>query len=290
MSNSTTNRLLLINSILLALILCLLIFVNYDDLKYKLSSDSSDSFSIDDENNEEVRHYQKQDSIEVDYKGLKNDTINLPTKISELITAELDSVNWNEALSMEDMFSLYHETVFAQNFPSSYGIGTSFFVITYSNSTANLCHACKGKVSLFEFQGKDENWQLIRKYLAFGYGDEDALNPRGLELARIGYDNKYGVVVHTGYSNMGHDQETKSVYSVVNDSLKLVFDFKFYEYYNDYPKDIEYTDGYSSTRILNSKKAYFDIETKSEDIEWSDRTSVNRFVFNGEEYVESNRD
>jgi hypothetical protein len=40
-------------------------------------------------------------------------------------------------------------------------------------------------------------------------------------------------------------------------------------------------------RFLKSNKAWFDIETKSDETKWNDKTpgAVKRFEFNGEEYV-----
>lgn len=285
---SSTNRILILNSILLVLIIAILIIVNYDDLKYKFSRDNSDSHNMSYSDDEEEMHFQKQDTLNVDFEGLRNDTINLPENIIQILTAELERFNWNEALKMKDLYSLYHETVFARKFNTDYGNGRSFIVITFSNSTANLCHACRGKISLFEFQNKNENWQLIRKYPAFASGDEFALEPRGFDLVRIGNKNKYAVIVHTGYSGQGHDQESKSVYTEADHSFNQVFEFTSYEYYIDYPKDIEYTDGYSSMRILESNKDYFDIETKSDETDWNDKTPVafKHFVFNGKEYIE----
>ena len=290
MQTTFTSKLLIVNSILLVLILLLVVFVNYDDLKYKLT-DEFYSYISADEYDGELKHYVKQDSVKVDFEGLKDDIIDLPENILKTIETELYSFNWNESLNLEVLNSLYHETVFVQQFPSDYGIGKSLFVITYSNSSANLCHGCKGRISLFELQNVDKNWQLVRKYLAFGYGDEDALEPRGIKLEKIGNDKKYAVVVHTGYSgNFGHDVEYKSVYTEVNDSLNLVFDFTCYETYYDTPTtDIEYTEGFSDFRIIQSEKEFFNIETKSEELEWEDKTpsQVKRYVFNGKEYVDS---
>lgn len=100
------------------------------------------------------------------------------------------------------------------------------------------------------------------------------------------------MVLHTGYSGIGgHEMEFKRIYTEVNDTLKLVFDFTSYEYYYDPQPDTEYTEGYSEFRILESSKEFFDIETKSEETEWEDKTSgaVKRFVFDGKEYVEKTR-
>lgn len=133
---------------------------------------------------------------------------------------------------------------------------------------------------------------MTRSFLAFGNGNEYGLEPLGCELVRIGKNNNFAVIVHTSYSgNGGHEKKSQLVYSVIGEELKPVFDFTAYEYYFDYPKDIEYTDGYSNMRILKSNKAWFDIETKSEDSEWHDKTpgAVKHFVFNGEEYVEANK-
>ena len=133
---------------------------------------------------------------------------------------------------------------------------------------------------------------MTRNFLAFGNGNEYGLEPLGYDLVRIGKNNKYALIVHTSYSgNGGHEKKSQLVYSVIDQELKLVFDFTAYEYYFDYPQDIEYTDGYSSMRILESDKAFFDIETKSEETKWYDKTpgAVIHFVFNGEDYVESDK-
>jgi hypothetical protein len=280
------KRIIPLISILLVSILAFFLVIHSDNVKRKLHFGSSDSFNTVNVNTEQEDHFLKQNSIQVYYEGLKNDTFKIPEHITKTIEIELGRANWNEALAMEDLYNLYHETVFAQSFPSESGKSKSFYVITYTNSGANHCHGCRGGISLFKFQQKIENWQLDHKFIAFGYGDEYGLEPQKIKFVRIGNKNKLAVIVHTGYSYMGHDKETESVYTEVNDSMKLVFDFTSYEYYNDYPSDIEYTDGYSDMRIIKSNKAYFDIETKCEGIEWKDKSSVRRFVFNGKEYIE----
>jgi hypothetical protein len=100
------------------------------------------------------------------------------------------------------------------------------------------------------------------------------------------------VIVQTDYSgNGGHEVQSQAVYSEVGCSMDLVFDFTNYEHYEDYPKEIEYTEGYSNMHLMKSDKAWFDIETKSEDSDWHDKTpgAVKHFVFNGKEYVEAIR-
>lgn len=288
----STNRLLVLILILMVLIFALLIIVNYEDLKYRFSRDTSDSNNMYYTGDDEEKYYPKQDTLKVDFEGLKNDTINLPENIIQILAAGLDSFNWNEALKRKDLYSLYHETVFARNLDSDKGKDKWLIVITFSNSTANLCHACIGKISLFEFRKKNEKWQLSRKNLAFAYGDEFGFEPRGLELVRIGNKNKYAVIVHTGYSGQGHERESKLVYAAVDNLFIRVFEFTSYEYYNDYPKDIEYTEGYSDMRILESNKDYFDIETKSYETDWNDKTpgAVKHFVFNGSKYEEKQVD
>jgi hypothetical protein len=162
-------------------------------------------------------------------------------------------------------------------------------IITFSNYTGNLYHAAAGRISLFEFQKDQQNWQLAKYYPAFGYGTEYGMEPLGCELVRIGTKNKYAVIVQTNYSgNGGHEVESQSVYAEVDSKFQLVFDFTNYEYYNDPPEGFEYSEGYQNMRIPVSNKPWFDIETKSEETEWNDNTSgaVKRFVFNGKEYVE----
>ena len=114
------------------------------------------------------------------------------------------------------------------------------------------------------------------------------MEPLWCKIVRIGTNNKYALIVQTNYSgNGGHELETQSVYSEVGCSFELVFDFTNYEHYEDYPKDFEYTEGYSNMRIVKSNKAWFDIETRCEGTEMNDNTpgTVKRFVFNGKEYV-----
>ena len=84
MQTTFTSKLLIVNSILLVLILLLVVFVNYDDLKYKLT-DEFYSYISADEYDGELKHYVKQDSVKVDFEGLKNDTIDLPENILKTI-------------------------------------------------------------------------------------------------------------------------------------------------------------------------------------------------------------
>lgn len=289
MTPLTTKRLLIANSILLVFILLFLLFVHYTDFKNKIMSYSSYSYHSANTDDEDKAYNEGQDSKVTDFEGLNSYTIDLPFEIVEIMKTELGSFNWKETFEMEEPEQMYHQTFFAQTFPSGQ-TGESYFVATFSNSNSNHGHACSGRISLFEFRKKDREWDLISKYPAFGYGDEDAIEPRGFEFLKIGRNNKYAVAVHTGYSGIGgHEMEFKRIYTEVNDSLKLVFDFTSYEYYYDPLPETEYTEGYSEFRILESGKEFFDIETKSEGTEWDDKTkgAVKQFSFNGEEYVEN---
>jgi len=62
--------------------------------------------------------------------------MDLPEAIVEMLKTELGSISWNETFEMEYTDPMYHQTVFAQTFPSGLS-GDSFFVIFYSNSSAN---------------------------------------------------------------------------------------------------------------------------------------------------------
>lgn len=238
----------------------------------------------------EDQNYPKQDSAKVDFDRLKNDTIPLPSGIIQLIESELNDFNWNKAFQEKELYNLFHETIFAEQFPSDTKTSKRYIALIFSNHVGNFYHAARGLISLFVMQHQEKSWQITRKYLAFGYGDEFGLEPLWCKLKHIGSNNKYALIVQTSYSgNGGHDMQTQSVYTELNQSFEQVFTFKNYEYYFDYPQDVEYTEGYSSMRFLESKKAWFDIETKSEGIKWVDKTpgAVKRFVFNGKEYVEA---
>lgn len=289
MSNSSTNKLLIINSIMLVVILAVLLTVNFSKLK-KLVTNSDELYESSYEDYPDIRYFPKQDSLEVDMSGLVSDTIPLPDEMIETITTELEAFNWNDEFQAEDLFNIYHETVFAKQFSLDSKASNGFVVITFSNHGGNHSHAARGRISLFEFQKQNNVWKLTRKYLAFGYGTENGMEPLWCKLVRIGYDNKYALIVQTNYSgNGGHEIETQQVYAEVGCSFELVFDFTNYEHYEDYPKDIEYTEGHSNMRFLKSNKSWFDIETKAEDTDWNDITlgAVKRYVFNGKEYVET---
>jgi len=292
MSTPATNRLLILNSILLVLILTVLLVLNFSKLKNMFVMDSDDIYESNNLDYPEIRYYAKQNSPEVDFSGLKNDTIPLPAEIIETITAELNAFNWNDEFQTENLNNLFHETVFAQQFSLDPKISKRFIVIIFSNHGGNHYHAARGVISLFEFQKQDHNWLMTRKYFAFGYGTEYGLEPLWCKLVYIGNNNKYAVIVQTDYSgNGGHELQSQAVYSEVGCSFDLVFEFINYEHYEDYPNDVEYTEGYSDMHFLKSNKAWFDIETKSEEADWRDKTpgAVKRFVFNGEEYVEIKR-
>jgi len=291
MTKPSTNKLLIFNTILLLIILTVLVILNFDRLKNKLAENQDYTDEPVSEDYPEERFYPKQDSIKVDFDDLKNDTIPLPDEILKTIATELESYNWNNEFQEEDLNNIYHETIFAKQFPSEKALLQKLIVVIFSNYSGNHYHAAAGRISLFEFQIENQNWQLTRKYMAFGFGTEYGYEPLWCKLVNIGSNNKYALIVQTNYSgNGGHEAEYQSVYAEVGCSFELVFDFTNYEHYEDYPKDFEYTEGYQNMQIMESDKTWFDIETISEDNEWNDKTqgAVKRFVFNGEEYVEAN--
>ena len=292
MSTPSNRKLLIVNAILLAIILAVLLIVNYDALTNKLFSNPTYDYETDNKDDAEDKHYTKQDSIQDDFEDLKNDTLNLTEEIIKMMETELKIYNWNEEFQYEDLFSIYHRTVFTRQLQFEHMVFKKLIVITFTNYGGNHGRACAGRISLFEFQKEGKNWQMTKHYLAFGYGDEDGFEPSRLELVQIGNNNKYAVIVHTSYSGTGgHDTQTQYVYTEVDQEFNLVFDFTRYEYYFSPPQDFEYTEGYSSMRIMESNKAWFDIETKSGAKYWNENTdgADKRFIFNGKEYVEAKR-
>ena len=183
-----------------------------------------------------------------------------PDNVYEIITHELKSFNWKEPFKEEDLYRIHHTTVFAEYFPSNLSSDRKFMVVVFTNHTGNYFHAASGKMSLFEFQDDPDCRTLTRRYLAFGNGNEYGLEPLGCELVQIGRNKKYAMIVHTSYSGQGHEKETKTVFSDLNNEVKPVFEFTNYEYYNDYPADIEYTEGNTDMLIIQSNKEWFDIE------------------------------
>ena len=293
MSTPSTNKLLILNSILLAVILAVLVILNFDNLIKKPGHNPNENYETDNEGNTELKYYPKQVTLKVDFEDLKNDTIQLPDEIIEKITTELKAFNWNDKFQTEELSDLDHETVFAKQFSLDPKASKKMIVIIFSNYSGNHYHVARGMISLFEFYKKLQTWQLTRKYLAFGIGTENGMEPLWCKLVRIGKNNKYAVIVQTNYSgNSGHEMETQSVYSEVGCSFEPVFEFTNYEHYEDYPIYSEYTEGYSNMRIVKSDKVWFDIETKREDTQWNDKTLgvVKRFVFNGKKYAETNRE
>lgn len=288
MSTHGTNKLLIFNSVLLILILAVLLIVNFNKLKDKFVENLEIIEEIDNIDYPDIRYFPKQDSLEVDFSGLKNDSISLPNEIIKTITTELNAFNWNDEFQTEELYNLVHETIFAKQYAVNTKPSKGMIVITFSNHGDNHSHVARGILSLFEFQKLNNDWQLTQKYIAFGIGTEYGLEPIWCKLVHIGSNNKYAVIVQTNYSgNGGHEIEIQSIYSEVGCSFELVFDFRNYEHYEDYPKYFEYTEGYSNMRIVKSDKAWFNIDTKSEDAEWNGKThgAVKRYVFNGKEYV-----
>ena len=290
MSTPSNIKLVILISILLLLILGVIVILNHNALLNTVGPNPSEIYKSANEYDTIEKRFVKQDTIKVDLVGLKNDTIPLPDEISEMIASELKEFNWNEEFQEEDLYTLYHETIFAKEFSSGNNSTKKLIVITFSNYVGNLYHAARGRISLFEFQKENQSWQMNRKCLAFGYGTEYGLEPLWCKLVHIGSKNKYAIIVQTDYSgNGGHDMQTQAVYTWIDNSFKLVFDFTNYEYYYNYPEDIEYTDGYSDMRILKSNKTWFDIETKSEESKWNDNSpgAVKLFKFDGKEYVKA---
>jgi hypothetical protein len=288
----STNKLLIINSFLLIAILSLLLTLNYNELINKIIPIHSDLYESYYEDEAENKYYGKQDSIDIYYNGFEDDTVQLPEEIIKITKSELEAYNWNEDFQEEDLHNIDHIMLFAKPFPSDDAPFGKLVILIFSNYSGNYSHASAGRLSLFEFQQYKDIWQLTDKYLAFGYGDEYGFEPLDCELVQIGSNNKYAVIVPTSYSNMGHDKESRLVFTEVEQSFRLVFDFTSYEYYLNFHSEMDDAEGYSSMRILKSNKEFFDIETKKEDNEWSDKRhgALKRFIFDGEEYVDFSKD
>lgn len=232
--------------------------------------------------------YPKSDSVTIDFERLNNDSIRLPEKIMDQISSKLKGYNWNEAFGKETISYIYNEAVLAQYYPSEQSLSPKYIIVIFTNYAGNHYHSAAGRISLFEFQKTAQEWQLARYFPAFGYGDEFGFEPRGMELAQIGAGNNYALIVHTGYSNMGHDRETKTIYAQVDSLWLPVFEFTSYESCYNPPEDFKYDDSYVEMRIINTGKIWFDIETKTAFAGWDegDEGGVRRFHFERNRYVE----
>jgi len=289
MKRPLTNKLLILNSVLLGIILSVLLILNFDVLMLKFGLNTGDP-DDDTEFYDEGGYFPVQDSLKACFEGLRNDDLTVPDEITAIIEAKLNGFNWNNEFQAEDLHSMDHQTIFKQEFPADHGPFRKWIILTFSNFGNNYSHASCGRVSLFEFQKEGENWRLTRNFMAFGNGDEYGFEPNGCEIVRIGRNNKYAAIIHTSYSGQrGHQMEVKSVYMEVDGAFESVFDFTIYETYDEYVPSFEFLEGYSEMRIIESNKAYFDIVTKGEETDWEDITfgAVRHFVFNGEFYVEN---
>jgi len=291
MKLNATKKLLLSIYILLILIVIVVIVIDINKLilKHKFKIIKTDKQT---QIYTEKEFYPIQDTLSADFEKINNDTIPLAVDIRKKIETELKSNNWNNEFHTDELYEIYHETIFAQQFASvNYPIQRQI-VVVFTNYTCNLCHACYGRISLFEFHKQLNNWQLTSQFPAFGNGNEYGLEPVWCKLAQIGNKNQYALIVQTTYSgNGGHDKETQSVYTELDGQFKPVFEFTNYEYYNDQPSDITYTEGNSQMRFINTGKSWYDIEAKSENTKWNDKTpgNVKRYVFNGKEFVEQKK-
>ena len=296
MSTSPSDRYHKIQTILLVIILALLIFQTYEHFRTQLSKEvesETDSLIEPDPSNQqddENKYFEKQDTIESDFSGLKNKSAFLTEEVINTIANELEVKNWNEELKMEDLGSLSHEIVYHGLNTSDIGPGMSLMVITFTSSSNNNCHSCAGLNSFFEFRKKGGYWLLTRKSLAFSLGTEFNSPSDTITIETIGTKNKFAVIVHNEYSfSFGHDFNMDNYYTSLNDTMKLVLELKTYEYYNDPLPGINYLEGFVNTRIIKSNKEFFDIETTFEKDDWDPENGslLNRYLFNGTEYIES---
>lgn len=258
--------------LLIEVLLLVLFFVNYDRFKdiIVVQKINDNTISL---------------SENPDYSQLQNEDFELPDTIIEIMKMELsDYKNWCEALHMDEIYNLTHETVFAKEI-SSIGLSEeSLVVVVFSNTGGNFCGACCGVISFFEFQIVNEQCQLNRKSLAFYNGSDEGMPPNNISLERIG-KSKYGIIITNYFSGTGgHEYEYTSMHIPFDDSIKTVLEFTSYEYYFDPPADMEYKDGNVIMRVVQSNNEFFDIETESE----SD-SEVKWYKFDGNNYVESTR-
>ncbi len=291
MKLNTTKKILLSIYTLLVLIVIVVIVIDINKLilNYKFKIIKTD---IQTQIYPEKEFYPIQDTLSVDFEKINNDTIQLADDIRKKIETALKNYNWNNEFRTDELYKIYHETIFAQQFTSTSLDLQRLIVIVFTSYTGNFSHASSGRISLFEYQKQENNWQLTSQFPAFGNGNEYGLEPVWCKLVTIGNKNQCALIVQTTYSgNGGHDKETQSVYTEVDGQLESVFEFTNYEYYNDQPSDITYTEGNSQMRFINTGKSWYDIETKSENTLWNDKTpgNVKRYAFIGKEYVEQKK-
>jgi len=240
MKLNTTKKILLSIYILLVLIIIVVIVIDINKLilnhKFKIIKTV-----IQTQMYPEKEFYPVQDTLSVDFEKINNDTIPLADDIRKKIETALKSYNWNNEFRTDELYKIYHETIFAQQFSSTSLDLQRLIVIVFTNFTGNYSHASSGRISLS--------------------------------------------------GNGGHDKETQSVYTELDGQFKPVFEFINYEYYNEQPSDITYTEGNSQMRFINTGKTWYDIETKSENTKWNDKTpgNVKRYTFIGKEYVEQKK-
>ena len=68
MSNLSSNKLLIFNTIMLVLILVLLVTLNFNKLKNKIEKDPDDTFEPINEDYADKKYYPIQDSLKIDFR------------------------------------------------------------------------------------------------------------------------------------------------------------------------------------------------------------------------------
>lgn len=275
MKTLSTKRIAVYTAVL---VIAFIIAIAINDMVFKIPE-------LNDKLQYQGKFYPEDDSKVMDFRCVTYYKPKLPIEIHDELILSLLSFNWYVEFKNRNAKNIYNVIIYTGNPVFEEVKQSQFVVVVFTGYAGNNYHSATGRLSLFDFEKIENTWKLSHNHLAFGHGDEYGLEPRNIELAQIGTNNKYALIIHTGYSNMGHDRETKTVYAQVDSLFLPVFDFTCYEYYFNPPEDFEYDEGRFDMRIINTGKTWFDIETKPEFSEWEDG-GLRIFKFDRNKYIE----
>lgn len=181
-----------------------------------------------------------------------------------------------------------HHEILGQ-FPLHYRHRESLILIADSPDPENNCHACGPPLSLFEFEKSERAWVLVDEEAGFrDWGNWGAADPKGITFTRIGND-RYALLLYGGATGGGYLEEGVLVHVRLKDKYQEVLNIQLLV--DDAGTATPGRDKWSAAFKIGPGKTPLDdiMVTRSGVREGKRFSEIERFKFNGKEYVSTRR-
>lgn len=210
--------------------------------------------------------------------------------VKELVTSELYSYGDFKKYGVNCSFEscVYEHKFYSANYIQYTSGEKGYIVIAYTraNDAPELsysgCHACRVKLSLFEFKKVKNQWVMINKLINISeigsWGE-----PPNIKTMEVG-KNIFGVITENSYTAQGETEHYTNIYAKVGDEFKNIF----YSRTQEYTSESSCPDWKSIITFSKKGNFFYDLIMKRKSSKKCKKVqSQSLYKFNGEKYEES---